>query len=87
MVDRRKEDQRIAALEERCYGIECALAENTNMTKAVKADTAAIVQAWTAVAGGVKVLGWFGTFAKWLTIIAGAATAVWAFFGGHVPKP
>lgn len=86
-VDRRADDKRIGALEQRCAGIECALAENTKMTQAVKADTAAIVEAWTAVSGGLKVLGWCGTIAKWVGAVGAAGAALWAFFhGGPAPK-
>ena len=48
-----------------------ALAENTRLTKD-------ILDMFSAVKGGFRVLGWVGVAAKWIGGIAGAVAAVWA---------
>ena len=87
MDDRRKADPHIIALTERVDNIEASLAANTALTAGVKRDTAAIVEAWTAIAGGLKVLGWLGKAAKWATYLAALAAAVAAFLHGKPPTP
>ena len=83
---RRADDARFAALDARCGNIEKCLAENTAITAGVKADTAAIVEAWTAIAGGLKVLGVLGKVAKWATYLVSLAAAVWALLHGQRPS-
>ena len=83
---RRADDARFSAIESRCGNIEQALALNTNITAGVKADTAAIVEAWTAIAGGLKVLGVLGKVAKWATYLVSLAAAVGALLHGQRPS-
>lgn len=54
------------------------LAFNTQITAKVVQNTADIVEVWQSVKGGMRVLGWLGLAAKWLTIIAACVTAVGA---------
>lgn len=49
---------------------------NTQATLETRKNTAEIVVAWQAIAGGIKVLGWLGVIARWLAYIAGAITAI-----------
>lgn len=84
---RRAEDARFLALETRCSNIEKCLAENTELTAGVKADTSAIVEAWQAISGGVKVLGVLGKIAKWASYVVGFVGGVWALMHGQTPRP
>ena len=84
---RRADDARFATLDARCDNIEKSLAENTRITAGVKADTAAIVEAWTAIAGGLKVLGALGKVAKWASYLVALAGGVWAILHGQSPRP
>lgn len=79
---RRADDPRIAKVQEqvewltgRHAELKTRLDENTALTGEVKRDTAGLVEAWTAIAGGMKVLGWLGRVAKWFGVIAGAIAA------------
>lgn len=48
---------------------------NTQATLDVKKNTEDIVTAWAAISGGLKVLGWLGTCAKYFAYFAGAISA------------
>lgn len=54
------------------------LKDNTELTKKVEANTAGVVDMFSALQGGFKVLGVLGQIGKWIAYIAGAVTAVWA---------
>lgn len=56
------------------------LKENTDDTKAIKADTAELVEAFHSFKGAVKVLEWIGKAAKPLGYIVGACASVAAFW-------
>lgn len=88
MNDRRADDARLKALEERTTRIEHAVAENTSLTKTVNTNTAAIVDAWNAMAGGLKVLVWLAKAAKYVTYALGFVAAAYAVLkGGSPPAP
>lgn len=67
-----------AALSIRVDKLARDLQTNTEATKRVEENTAELVDAFKAVRGGMRVLGWLGTAAKWLTSIAAAGAVVWA---------
>ena len=66
------------------------LKENTDDTKAIKADTAELLEAFRSFKGAMKVLEWIGKAAKPLGYIAGACASVAAFWAamksGVTPK-
>jgi len=74
--DRRNDDRRFRAIDERCLRIESQLQQNTELTQEVVKNTTDIVAAWTALSGGLKVLGWLGIAAKYLALFAGAVSAL-----------
>ena len=66
------------------------LKENTDDTKAIKADTAELVEAFHSFKGAMKVLEWIGRAAKPMGYIAGFCASVYAFWtavkSGVTPK-
>ena len=66
------------------------LKENTDDTKAIKADTAELLEAFRSFKGAMKVLEWIGKAAKPLGYIAGLCASVTAFWAamksGVTPK-
>ena len=66
------------------------LKENTDDTKAIKADTAELLEAFRSFKGAMKVLEWIGKAAKPLGYIAtfvGAIVGIWAALkSGVAPK-
>ena len=66
------------------------LKENTDDTKAIKADTAELLEAFRSFKGAMKVLEWIGKAAKPLGYIAtfvGAIVGIWAALkSGVTPK-
>ena len=56
------------------------LKENTDDTKAIKADTAELLEAFRSFKGAVKVLEWIGKAAKPLGYIIGVCASVTAFW-------
>jgi hypothetical protein len=69
--------------DKRLDAIETSLEENTQITTEVR-------ELLTAFKGGMRVLGWLGTFAKWAGGIAGACVALYSAWyalthGGDLP--
>ena len=66
------------------------LKENTDNTKAIKADTAELLEAFRSFKGAMKVLEWIGKAAKPIGYIAGLCASVTAFWAamksGVTPK-
>ena len=66
------------------------LKENTDDTKAIKADTAELLEAFHSFKGAMKVLEWIGKAAKPIGYIAGLCASVAAFWAaiksGVTPK-
>ena len=64
------------------------LDENNAATARIEASTADLVAAWTAISGGIKVLGWLATAAKYIGMFAAGVGSVigayYAFRNGHV---
>lgn len=58
--------------------LEAGLNANTELTQRIREDTSELVEMFKALKGGLKVLGWFGTMAKWVGGIALAVTSVYA---------
>lgn len=56
------------------------LKENTDDTKAIKADTAELLEAFHSFKGAMKVLEWIGKAAKPIGYIAGLCASVAAFW-------
>ncbi len=83
-------DRRLDAGERRMRVIEARLLENCAATKRIERNTSDLVEAFQALTGAFKVLGWFGKAAKPLGYIAAAVAAcvsVWAAIkGGLGPK-
>lgn len=81
-VERRADDPRFKKLFSEVHQLKTQQQEtlgklelNTKATLEVKQNTDEIVAAWKALAGGLKVLGWLGTVAKYFALFAGAVTA------------
>ena len=66
------------------------LKENTDDTKAIKADTAELLEAFHSFKGAMKVLEWIGKAAKPLGYVAGFCASMYAFWtavkSGVTPK-
>ena len=66
------------------------LKENTDDTKAIKADTAELLEAFHSFKGAMKVLEWIGKAAKPMGYIAGLCASMYAFWtavkSGVTPK-
>jgi hypothetical protein len=66
------------------------LKENTDDTKAIKADTAELLEAFRSFKGAMKVLEWIGKAAKPVGYIVGVCASIAAFWtamkGGVTPK-
>ena len=66
------------------------LKENTDETKAIKADTAELLEAFRSFKGAMKVLEWIGKAAKPIGYIAGFCASMYAFWtsvkSGVTPK-
>ena len=86
-MDRRADDQRLHDLAERVGKIEQGLVTNTALTNEVHKNTTAIVEAWTAISGGMKVLGWLGHAAKWIAAFLAAIAAIYAAWHSGVQPP
>lgn len=85
--NRRHEDPRWSKIHDRMEGFEAAmrdqakaLAENTTVTNAIKANTDEIVAFFQAGKGFFTVVRAVGIAAKWITSIAAAAVLLWALF-------
>ena len=66
------------------------LKENADDTKAIKADTAELVEAFHSFKGAMKVLEWIGKAAKPVGYIVGVCASITAFWtamkSGVTPK-
>lgn len=86
---RRSADPSIASLSTRVASLEEGLKANTEITKKIEQNTAPMLEAWQAIVGGLKVLGFLAKLAKWASWIAAGAAAVAAYlhFGNGIrPK-
>lgn len=84
---RRADDHRVdalivevAAIRQRQVELAEQMVFNTEVLDLIKKNTSDIVEVWKAIEGGVKVLGWIGVIAKWVSIVAGCVAAVSAAF-------
>jgi hypothetical protein len=57
---------------------------NTRLTEEIRADTKEFLEVFKAVKGGLKVMGWVGTFLKWLSGVAVACGAIYMAAQGAV---
>ena len=58
---------------------------NTELTESIAKSTSGLVDAWAALSGGFKVLGWVGKVITWLSAAGAAAVALlaaWHAFKG-----
>ena len=66
------------------------LKENTDDTKAIKADTAELLEAFRSFKGAMKVLEWIGKAAKPIGYVVGLGASIAAFWtamkSGVTPK-
>lgn len=79
-----------AEVERQLLADRIAIAENTAITLETKQGVDEIVGILKAAKGAIKVLGWVAAIAKWVGIIAVAASALWALWyqathGGDLP--
>lgn len=56
--------------------LQAEMTANTDTTNKIEARTNEMYEILTTFKGGMKVLGYFGSVAKWVGIIAGSITAV-----------
>lgn len=70
--DQRKDDARMARIEEVLESLALTTAQNTTTIKAVQESTSEVVEIFEAMKGGVKVLGWLGAVLKWLAPVIAA---------------
>lgn len=71
----KKQDSEFHSLNERVTRLEKAVAENTKITSAISSDTSELLELFRAARGGFKVVGWLGSFLKWVIGIGGAIMA------------
>jgi hypothetical protein len=78
--------ERVGSIERGNKRLEAQVAENTEMTKRIEANTAGVVEAFNAVLGGLKVLGFLARMAKWASWLAAGGGALWVLAKtGHLP--
>ena len=70
----------IAAVKLEQANFQRLLKENTDDTKAIKADTAELLEAFRSFKGAMKVLEWIGKAAKPLGYVVGLGASVAAFW-------
>lgn len=77
--------KRLDHLETRIVNVETAVdalgddvRDNTKLTQEIHRNTVEMVELFATAKGGFKVVGWFGTFAKWVAGVLAAVAAVWA---------
>ena len=73
---RRKEDPRIVNLTTRMVSVEDEVKRNTEICLRVETNTQAIVEAWAALAGVLKVLTVLGRVSKYVAYVAMAISTV-----------
>ena len=66
------------ALKTRVTAIEMALRTNTQITTTIGQDTSELLEMFRSLKGGFKVMGWLGSFAKWVAAIGTAIAALYA---------
>lgn len=69
-------DERMARIEAQLQQSTDTTIQNTQAIKAVHERTDELVEVFTAMKGGFKVLGWMGQLFKWLAPIIGAYFAL-----------
>lgn len=69
----------IESLEDRMTDVETGVKDNTAITTGIANDTAEMLDIVKSVKGGFKVMGWLGTFAKWVAGIVAMFAAIYAF--------
>lgn len=78
--------RRFKALENRIGIVESEIAENTAITTGMRdelrtgigKDLKEMVDMFASLKGGLKVMGWLGTFAKWIAGVGAAFAAIYA---------
>ena len=76
---------RLDAGDKRMQSIERDLKLNTDATNTVAANTRELLDAFDALQGAFKVLGWIGKAAKplgWIAAVIAAAAGVWSHIKG-----
>lgn len=84
-------ENRQISISERMDLMDAEIKRNIAATNVNTALAQEILELFSAVKGGFRVLGWLGTGAKWLGGIAGAGVALWVAWhtlthGGVPPK-
>ena len=92
IAERRAEDPRLSYLTARVEDLAAQhklivheVQLNTALTQQIATSTAGLVDAWGALAGGIKVMCVAGRVAKWLAGVGGAIAALWYLFIHGVP--
>lgn len=79
--------ERMGSIEKSHERLEAQVAENTEMTKRIETNTAGVIEAFAAVLGGLKVLGFLAKMAKWASWLAAGAGAMWVLLKtGDFPR-
>ena len=63
----------------RLIALETKMDVNTALTKGLTDDTRELLDLFSSVRSGLKVMGWLGALAKWVAGIIAAFAAVYAF--------
>lgn len=71
--------RRLSALEGRMTTVEKSVDKNTEITTGIAGNTSELLDLFKSVKGGFKVMGWLGSFAKWVAAILAAFAAIYAF--------
>jgi hypothetical protein len=79
LMARAHDDAQHADNQRRFKSLEDKLDANTFATEKIATDTADLIDLLNTVKGGLKVLGWIGGFAKWVTGLTAMFAALYAF--------
>lgn len=71
--------RRFESLESRVGSVEKGVEKNTEITTSIAGNTSELLDLFKSVKGGFKVMGWLGSFAKWVAAILAAFAAIYAF--------
>lgn len=69
----------LSHLRSRMEAVEAGIADNTKLTAENVQSTAEILSIFKSVKGGFVVMGWLGTFAKWVAGVVAIFAALYTF--------
>lgn len=80
-----KGSARMDSMDEQIQANTTEIKANTAITLRVEKNTGEVLEVFSAVKGGFRVLEWIGKGAKWLAAISAAGLVLWKVFTGKWP--